>query len=70
MLLCVTQKPFLSTGTVLRCPELYEVDEPEETMNLTITCTRSLETSLLSLVNVISQDGTATGWFAVVTMNC
>ena len=59
-------KPFLSTGTVLRCPKLYEVDEPEESMILTIKCTRSLETSVLSLVNVISQDGTATGWFAVL----
>ena len=69
MLLCVTQKPFLSTGTVLRCPELLVVDEPEESMDLTITCTRSFDTSLLSEVNVISQDGTATGWFAVI-INC
>ena len=68
-MLLATQKPFLSTGTVLRCPELIEVEEPENTTDLAIKCTRSLDTLVLSIATVVSQDGTAKGWYAVIIVN-
>ena len=46
----------------MRCPELYEVQESEGLV--TITCTRFLDISVLSLVQVTSQDGSAIGTFA------
>lgn len=47
------------TGTVVQCQEFYEVEETQESIR--VTCTRSLDLSVLSRVRITSQDGSANG---------
>ena len=47
----------LFTGTVISCaPPATCLDEDE---TFTVTCTRSLDTTLLSRADIMSEDGTA-----------
>ena len=49
----------VNKGAMIRCPDLLEVEEDVGSFN--ITCIKSLETNFLSIISVVSQDGTATG---------
>lgn len=53
-----------TAGTILRCQEFYEVAETEGSVR--ITCTRSLDLSVQSFVQVTSQDGSAVGMKSIV----
>ena len=49
----------------MRCTDFFEVEETVG--SITVDCTRSLDLSVLSLVQITSTDGTAVGMYYKIT---